>query len=127
MSAGRFTRRRYAAVYDDTAIHPIRVQPETLLLTIGGTANTAPTGAVTNPISAVVSRGVRSLGLRPATVTLQWIGSEASDEGNIGSTTVPLLNATIRTAASTADDATAVSYLGSTNWRVAGYTEEEAK
>lgn len=69
MSAGAFVRSRYAASYD-AEIHPIRVQPETLLAAIGGTANTAPTGAITNPISARASGSKRSLGLNARKVQL---------------------------------------------------------
>lgn len=127
MSAGRFTKTRYAAAYNTANIHPIRVQPETLNLSIGGEANEAPTGEITNPISAVVSRGVNSKGLRPATVTLQWTGTSPATSGNTGVTTIPLLNADIRVQASTADDDTDVTYLGVATWRVTGYAQEEAK
>lgn len=73
MSAGSFVRSRYEANYADPApIHPIRVQPETLAATIGGTANAAPTDAVSNPISASVSRGKREKGLKPRTLTIQF-------------------------------------------------------
>jgi len=55
MSAGAFTRTRYRADSGDT--HPIRVQPETLTAAFGATANSAPTDAIDNPISAKVSNG----------------------------------------------------------------------
>lgn len=127
MSAGRFTRSRYQAVYNPANIHPIKVQPETLNLSIGGEANEAPTEAINNPISAVVSRNKQARGLRPALVSLQWTGTVAAAPGNVGSTTVPLLNANIRTEAAQADDDTVVNYLGVATWVVIGYSVEEAK
>jgi len=127
MSAGRFARSRYAAAYNTANIHPIKVQPETLNLTIGGTANEPPSQAINNPISAVASRGKNARGLRPALVSLQWTGASAATPGNVGITTVPLLNATIRTQASTADADTDIEYLGVSTWAVVGYSIEEAK
>jgi hypothetical protein len=128
MSAGRFVDTRYQAAYGaGSAIHPIRVQPETRNLSINSAANEAPTADISNPISAVISRGVRARGLRPATVTLTWTGTAPATPGNIGSTTVPLLNAAIRAEAASADDDTDVTYLGVSTWRVSGYRQEEAK
>lgn len=128
MSAGRFVRSRYAAVYNGgTAIHPIKIQPETQALSIADEANDPPDGAINNPISAVVSRGVNARGLRPATVTLRWTGLVSAAAGNLGTTTVPLLNQTIRDAAATADDTTDVTYLGATTWVVVGYKSEVAQ
>lgn len=127
MSAGRFTRTRYIAEYNTANVHPIRVQPETLNLSIGGTDNDPTETAVSNPISAVSSLGKRAKGLRPALVTLRWTGTAPATPGNLGLTQVPLLNAEIRTAAAGADDDTAVSYLGVATWVVAGYSAEEAK
>lgn len=73
MSAGAFTRSKYSADYGaGTAIHPIRVQPETLLAAIGSVINVAPEGDINNPISAITSKGKRARGLRPRTVTLQF-------------------------------------------------------
>lgn len=127
MSAGRFVRTRYEAVYDNTQVHPIRVQPETLDLELGGVANAGSENASTTPISAVVSRNKRARGLRPALVSLQWTGSSPSPAGNVGITTIPLLNPDIRAIAAVADSDTEVSYLGVATWTVAGYTAEEAK
>jgi len=71
MSAGAFVRSRYAASYETTAIHPIRVQPETALASIGGTANAAPAGAISNPIQARVGGGRRQIGLQARSITLE--------------------------------------------------------
>lgn len=129
MSAGRFTGSRYQASYGaGTAIHPIRVQPETIALTIDSVANDPPAGAITNPISAVVSRGVNARGLRPRTVTLRAPDTDPPATYLAGgTTTVPLLNPAIFTAAANADDETAVSYLGVTTWTVVGVSGEVAQ
>jgi len=95
MSAGAFTIGRYAASYGaGTAIHPIRVQPETLTLTIATVANTAPTGAISNPISARVSGGRRAIGLGCRKVTVKFSGALPANLGYLanGSLTLPWLN-----------------------------------
>lgn len=69
MSGGAFSRSKYDC--EDTGlIHPIRVQPETLAASITGTANAAPSGAVSSNISARVSAGRRTLGLVARSVNL---------------------------------------------------------
>lgn len=105
MSAGSFTRSIYQAQYAADAFHPIRVQPETLLLSldVNGTAtqNIPPAGAVvTNPISALVSAGPRNLGLKAAKVRLRWTGSVPANYDPNGILTVPVLNFQLRTVAS---------------------------
>lgn len=129
MSAGAFTTTSYAAEYDAAQVHKIRVQPETLALAINAQANAAPSVLPTSPISAIVSKSKRSLGLHAATVTIKSTSATASPAGYIpGATiTLPLLNPTIRSAAKTATASTSVSYLGVTTWKVAGYSEEKAK
>lgn len=86
MSAGEFIDSRYASG-DGTRIHDCRIQPETLGLTIGAQANTAPAGAVNN------QRGVRmSGGVSPLTIGARGINIRFEDAGNagykVGSTTV---------------------------------------
>jgi len=129
MSAGAFTRTRYAASYGaGTAIHPIRVQPETLDLVIATNENTPPVGNVTNPISAIVSRGKRARGLRPRMVALRApaTGQPTGYLAN-GITLVPLLNETIYNAAETADADTEVTYQGVATYTVAYVLPEEAR
>lgn len=70
MSAGAFVRSKYACT-DTGLIHPIRIQPETLAASIGGTANAAPAGAISSNISARVAAGKRTLGLGARRVNLQ--------------------------------------------------------
>jgi hypothetical protein len=112
MSAGAFILSKYPAVYLSTAIHPIRIQPETLALslTVGGTAtaNTAPTGAVTNPISARVSSSKRSLGLRPFLVRFKFSGTPPTGYLANAVITLPILNPVLRAAVKT----TIGTYLG---------------
>lgn len=129
MSNGQFTRTRYLVDYGaGTAIHPIRVQPETIDLVVATNANDPPTGAVTNPISAVVSRGKRSRGLRPRLIALRT-PTTSPPTGMLpgGITLVPALNKTIYAAAQAADDDTDVTYLGNSNFKVAYVLQEEAR
>lgn len=91
MSAGSFVESTYASG-DGSQIHRCRIQPETLGLTIGGTANTAPAGAVNN------AKGVRMTGGRSRlTIGARGVGIRFETEGDagyeVGSTTyVPWLN-----------------------------------
>lgn len=70
MSAGTFARTKYQANNGD--IYPIRLQPETLELTIGGTANSAPAGATTERLLASVSKGNREYGVKPRRVGVKF-------------------------------------------------------
>lgn len=94
MSAGVFVTKSYAASYAANTNHPIRVQPETLTLVIGGNTNGDAVGAINNPISAVVSRGKRQLGLRPRTVTFKFTGEEPAGYEDAGVITLPYLQTT---------------------------------
>jgi len=68
MSAGAFSRTKYEA--DNGDIHPIRVQPETLTATLGGAANAAPAGAITNTQLVRVSGSPKAYGIKARSVTL---------------------------------------------------------
>lgn len=129
MSAGAFIRTRYAADYGaGTAIHPIRIQPETEDLIVATNQNTAPSGAITNPISAVVSRGKRARGLRPRLIALRT-PTTSPPSGYIpgGIIIVPALNKAIFAAAETATQDTEVTYLGLATFKVAYVLIEEAR
>lgn len=100
MSAGAFINSKYAASYGTgTQIHPIRVQPETqtLSVTIGGTAtaNLPPTGAVNNPISAIVSGSRRGKGLIPRTISFRFTGTPPAGYKAGGILTLPLLTSAL--------------------------------
>lgn len=129
MSAGAFTRTKYQASYGDgTAVHPIRVQDTTLTCSVGGVDNDPPAGAISNPISAVVSRGRRSKGLVVRTVTLEApTTSPPTGYKPGGLTTIPCLTQAFFDACEAADDSTTVSYNGSTTYKVAYVSAESVK
>ena len=73
MSAGDFTVSKYEG--DGGYVWSCRVQEETLELTIGETANTAPEGAVDEDLGGIRLRpGKRQLGVNPRTVQLEFTG-----------------------------------------------------
>lgn len=124
MSAGSFTRTRYQATWDNTQIHPIRVQPETLLLADSGsptTVNSAPTGSVTVPISAKVSAGKRELGLKPRKFNLELTGEPPTGYDEGARISLPILTESFYEAIAVNDT---VSYL-STTWEVISKDQEE--
>lgn len=101
MSAGSFVTSRYAASYGaGDQIHPIRIQPETLALslTVGGTPvlNNPPVGALTNPISARVSASKRSLGLSAYTISFRFTATPPTGYAVNQRLTLPILNQTLR-------------------------------
>jgi|SRR3972149_183757 len=71
MSSGAFVVSKYSSNTLGT-IHPIRIQPETLALTLGGTANAAATGTAVLP-SAQVSKSRRAIGINARTVTIKFV------------------------------------------------------
>ena len=89
MSAGAFERSRYET--DNGDIARIRVQPETLALTLNGGANGAPAGAVDIPGSARVSAGRRALGINARLVRLAWSAAAPSGYDPDGIITLPWL------------------------------------
>ena len=73
--AGKFSLTKYEM--DVGLIVPIRVQPETLGLSIGSVANTAPTEAVEAGLpSAKVSKGKNAMGIGARSVTVQFTGEK---------------------------------------------------
>lgn len=77
MSSGKFEKSFYEADYGaGTAIHPIRVQPETLDFSIGAAVNTPAAVAATNPIRAQVTKGKREAGLGARIVNLEFPEAE---------------------------------------------------
>jgi hypothetical protein len=112
MSAGAFSTSKYDSTATDL-IHPIRVQPETLALQLGSTANAAPSGTAVLP-SAQVSRGKRSIGINARTVTIKFAaGSVPTGYKAESPITLPWLqeNAAFTGAV---PGVTAVTYLGQT-------------
>ena len=71
MSAGSFINSFYTA--GSGLVHPIRLQPETLTLTIGGQANSAPAGPADAGTGFVrVSGGKRTYGVTPRKVAIRF-------------------------------------------------------
>lgn len=73
MSSGPFQRSRYETDAGDVA--RIRVQPETLALSINAQTNAPPAGAIDIPGSANVNAGRRSNGINARLVRVTWTGA----------------------------------------------------
>lgn len=123
MSAGSFINSFYSS-NKTGLVHPIRIQPETLALTVAGTANAAPAGPATNPVSAQVSQSKRAKGLNARTVSIKF--PTAGPTGyKVGSVIkLPWLAGATAFDAFKAGDA--VTYLGATG-EVVGTASETAK
>lgn len=123
MSTGKFEKHFYLS-NKTGLVHPIRVQPETLTLNVGGVANASAAGPATSPISAQVSQSKRSLGLNARTVTIKFPTTAPTGYKVDSPITLPWLNGTADFDAFAAGDS--VSYLGGTG-EVVGTTAETAK
>lgn len=122
MSAGKFTISKYET--DDGDIRPIRVQEETITMTIGGVANAAPGGAVTDSGRVRVSGGNRRIGLKARNVTIAFNEEGAPDGYKVDSPiTLPILTEAVWDGIT---DGETVSYLGGTG-RVLGKGREAGK
>jgi len=90
MSAGAFESSFYTS--DDGTIHPIRIQPETRGLTIGGQANSAPSGPADENAALVrVSGGKRTLGLTPRKIRVRFTGEPPTGYKEGGICTIAVL------------------------------------
>lgn len=113
MSAGKFIKSTYEA--DNGVTHPIRIQPESVAASLGGSPNTIPakgTGLNNSKISAKVSKGKRERGLGPRMVTISFPDTEAGVPDGYKPGTVlaiPVLKKDTWDALSEGD---AVTYLG---------------
>lgn len=122
MSAGKFTPTKYQA--NNLDIHPIRVQPETLALAKGASANTAPSGTITpGALRAKVSRGNREYGLKPRAITVVFDSSPPDGYATGTFIRIPILQSSLWESITEGDN---VSYLGGTA-RVAGKSEERRR
>jgi hypothetical protein len=93
MSTGQFKFSKYED--DDGNIHPIRIQPETELLTLGA-ANAPPAGTVDDNTFIRVSGSPRAYGLKARWVSFRF--TDASPPGGYkpGSLLrLPILNPTV--------------------------------
>lgn len=102
MSSGNFVIGRYTATYDNTQIHPIRVQPETLELSLtigaGSVTNASAAGAINNPISAIVSKSRRGIGLVARIMRVRFTGEPPTDYQENGVITLPVVNPALMSA-----------------------------
>lgn len=89
MSAGAFSTTRYQS--DEGGIYGIRVQPETLDLTIGGQTNDPPAGAIDQEGLARVSGGRRRIGIKARNVRIRFAGTPPAGYEDIGIITLPVL------------------------------------
>jgi hypothetical protein len=88
MSSGAFSDSKYISNAGD--VYPVRIQPETLGLTLDAVANAAPTPAVDQVIRAKVSGSRRSYGVHCRTVTVQFTAAKTDYVAN-AKITVPWL------------------------------------
>lgn len=106
MSAGDFQRSKYQS--REGNIYRIRIQPETLGLTLGGTANSEPTGAIDQEVTAYVNKGAREYGIGARQVKVRYTGT--LPDGYSGEFAyVPVLDPTVFDGYSRGDTGT---YLG---------------
>lgn len=98
MSAGAFEDGKYGS--SNTFVYPVRVQPESKDLTLGGAANAYPAGALTANIGTLaLTKSRRGFGVIPRTVTVEFTeepAGQVADYAGIGSQfTVPVFNQTV--------------------------------
>lgn len=122
MSAGAFIISTYET--DGGTFMPIRVQPETLTLTIEGTANAAPA----NPSSSVhgsarVGGGKRQLGVKARYVRISFGATPPTGYKPNSSLTLPILQRSVWQGISKGNTGT---YLASTV-TVTGVPQPEAR
>jgi hypothetical protein len=116
MSAGSFVVTTYEASYA-VAIHPIRVQEETVSASIGDVDNGAVGATVTNPIQARVSGSRRSIGLIARKVRLRLASGSSIPAGDYDANSTTVIPALTRAFYEAATKGAVVSYLGA-NWIV---------
>lgn len=121
MSAGRFDDAFYEL--DGGLIAPIKVQPETLALTLGGSANATATGPADIPCSAVVSRGRRSKGINARLVRVTFTAAPPTGYAENEVIALPWLVPSTFNALNPGDTGT---YLA-TAVRLVGKTGEDVK
>lgn len=94
MSAGNFVK---GAIYQDDFgnLYPIRVQPETLTLTIGGVANDQAAGPLPPNLPSVsVSRGRQANGVNARLVRIEFTTITPPGYASSGTITLPVLTST---------------------------------
>ena len=94
MSAGAFQIEKYQD-NTTTRVYPIRVQPETLAATFGGTANAVTTDPVTEPTFAQISRSNGGYGVRPRKVTVRFTAAPPTGYKADQTYSIPILTAAL--------------------------------
>jgi len=123
MSAGPFVVSKYATNQD--VITPIRVQPETLLATAGGTANTAPVGDVTDGTFTRASGGLRLTDFRARCIFIRFPATgQPTGYKPLGVTRIPALTKVFYNACVTVGAGGPITYLGVTCTIVGGDPRE---
>lgn len=107
MSAGTFEFSKYET--SEGEIRPFRVQPETLALTIDGTANAAPSGATTSNESVRRGTSRRSYGVTVRRVGIRFTAAPPTGYAANQTLTIPILQASVWNGISRGDTGT---YLG---------------
>lgn len=96
MSSGAFVATKYQANDENgSGIYGIKVQPETLGLTINTVANTAPAGAITSRVAARTSGSRRAYGVHASKVSFRFVTAPAGYKQD-SPISLPLLNTNIR-------------------------------
>lgn len=123
MSAGTFVKSKYEYGLDPTQIFRIRVQPETLLASAGGTTNDEPAAALNRSLYVKVGASRRQYGIRARGLYLTLAAGATPPPGyaTLSKTFIPALTSAFYAAALTAG---VVSYLGTT-WSVEGRPETQ--
>lgn len=121
MSAGSFSNSRYES--DSGTIHLIKVQAETLTMTVGGTANDAPTEAIDSVFAAETSRGAKAYGLRPRKINVSFTDEPPTGYRPYTSLQLPILTTDLFESISDND---VVVYAGGTG-EVSSKVEENIR
>ena len=77
MSAGNFITSKYED--NNGRVYDIRVQPETLVLTLNSVANDAPAAAVDQAVAARARGSRRAYGVTARRVTIRFTGTPPTD------------------------------------------------
>lgn len=114
MSAGAFGIYRYESdnvqIGGANAIMPIKLQPETIQLELGGASNEQASGTVTLPLRAKARGSNRELGVKARTVSLAWVVNPPDGYQAEGTIVVPILTKALWDAVD--EGITTGTYLG---------------
>jgi hypothetical protein len=125
MSSGPFVRSKYAINPANTpnltedVICPIRVQPETLSLTLNSVTNDAPTGDVNLEVSVRARKNRQQYGMGARNVVIAWTTAPPTGYAD-ENLTVPVLQRTVFDQYSVGQEGT---YLGTACILVSKTTE----